>query len=110
VQRDLYSAFLAAYLDPVDPIPSCAEVTSFPGKVRKRACGQHTSEYTNARMRGTSCPEALAVPEPERVCLEVEANPHKSLLSSSDEASWKRGRNARTPLFEPGELSDGHIR
>ena len=24
VQRDLYSAFLAAYLDPADPIPSCA--------------------------------------------------------------------------------------
>ncbi|GHO47312.1 hypothetical protein KSX_54750 [Ktedonospora formicarum] len=24
VQRDLYSALLAAYLDPVDPIPSCA--------------------------------------------------------------------------------------
>jgi len=44
VQRDLYSAFLAAYLDPAEPIPSCAEVTSFPGKVPgwagKRACGQ----------------------------------------------------------------------
>jgi len=25
VQRDLYSAFLAAYLDPADPIPSCAK-------------------------------------------------------------------------------------
>ena len=25
VQRDLYSAFLAAYLDPIDPIPSCAQ-------------------------------------------------------------------------------------
>ena len=25
VQRDLYSVFLAAYLDPVDPIPSCAQ-------------------------------------------------------------------------------------
>jgi hypothetical protein len=25
VQRDLYSAFLAAYLDPADPIPSCAQ-------------------------------------------------------------------------------------
>jgi hypothetical protein len=25
VQRDLYSAFLAAYLDPVEPIPSCAK-------------------------------------------------------------------------------------
>src|SRR5204863_6588622 len=25
VQRDLYSAFLAAYLDPAEPIPSCAQ-------------------------------------------------------------------------------------
>jgi len=25
VQRDLYAAFLAAYLDPADPIPSCAQ-------------------------------------------------------------------------------------
>ncbi len=44
---------------------------SFPGKVRKRACGQHMSEYNNARERGSPCPEALAVPEPERVCPEV---------------------------------------
>ena len=80
--------------------------TSFPGKVRKRACGQRTSESTNARMKGTSCPEALAVPEPERVCPEVEANLHQSLLSSSDEASWKRGRNARTPrVLTGGALS-----
>ncbi len=31
---------------------------SFPGKVRRRACGQHTSEPCNVRMRGRSCPEA----------------------------------------------------
>ena len=53
-------------------------------------------------MKGTSCPEALAVPEPERVCPEVEANLHQSPLSSSDEASWKRGRNARTPRVLTG--------
>src|SRR5260221_12050722 len=78
---------------------------SFPGRVRKRACGPHTSVCNNARMRGNPCPKALAVPEPERVGPKVEANPHKSLLASSDEGSWKRGRNARTPRFYPGELS-----
>src|SRR6266567_4142110 len=49
---------------------------SFPGKVRKCACRPHTSECNNARMRGKSCPEALAVPEPERVGPKVETNPH----------------------------------
>ncbi|GHO76791.1 hypothetical protein KSD_45620 [Ktedonobacter sp. SOSP1-85] len=29
VQRDLYSAFLAAYLDPADPIPSCARYQGY---------------------------------------------------------------------------------
>jgi hypothetical protein len=74
---------------------------------RRLHCGPHTSECNNVRMRGNSCPEALAVLEPERVGPEVEANPHKSLLSSSDEASWKRGRNARTPrVLTGGALRD----
>jgi len=29
VQRDLYSAFLTAYLDLADPIPSCARYTAY---------------------------------------------------------------------------------
>jgi len=59
---------------------------SFPGKVRKRACGPHTSECNNARKRGSPCPEALAVPELERVGLVVQVNPHKSQSCSSREA------------------------
>jgi hypothetical protein len=34
IQRDLYSAFLAAYLDPADPTPSCAQYV-----IRLRRCG-----------------------------------------------------------------------
>ena len=38
VQRDLYSAFLAAYLDPADPIPSCAQyVIPWEGAEARRA-------------------------------------------------------------------------
>jgi len=70
---------------------------SFSGRVRRRACGQHTSERNNARMRGRSCPEAWVFPVPERVCPKVEANPHQSPLARSGEHLWKRGRNARTP-------------
>jgi hypothetical protein len=40
VQRDLYSAFLAAYLDPPDLTPSSANTISI-GRVRNCACGQH---------------------------------------------------------------------
>jgi hypothetical protein len=59
---------------------------SFTGRVRKRACGSHTSWCNNVRMRGRSCPEALGSPELERVGLAVRVNPHKSQPSSSYEA------------------------
>jgi hypothetical protein len=96
VQRDLYSAFLAAYLDPADPIPSCARYVVRLLKVRRRAWWQHTSERKNARKRGRSCPEAWVFLVPERVCPKVEANPHQSQLARSGEQVWKRGRNVRT--------------
>jgi len=97
VQRDLYSAFLAAHLDPADPIPSCARYVIRLLKVRRRACGQHTSKLHNARMRGRSCPEALASPEPERVCPKVGAKRHQSCFSSPREGRWKRGSTAQNP-------------
>jgi hypothetical protein len=105
VQRDLYSAFLAAYLDPADPIPSCARYVVRLLKVRRRACGQHTSERKNARMRGRSCPEAWVFPVPERVCPKVGAKPHQSCFSSPGEGKQKRGSTALNPLhFSRGRL------
>src|SRR5260370_33888339 len=80
---------------------------SFPGKVRRRACGQHTSEHKNARMRGRSCPEAWASPVPERVCPKVRAKPHKSCFFSPTEGRWKRGNTAQNPPgFSRGSLQD----
>jgi hypothetical protein len=72
--------------------------TLYPGKVRRRACEQHMSEFTNVQMRGRPCPKAWASPMPERVCSKVRANPHKSPSCSSREEDWKRGRNAWNPL------------
>ena len=43
VQRDLYSAFLAAYLDPAEPIPSCAQYV-----VPSRRCGSAPAGSTRA--------------------------------------------------------------
>src|SRR5215471_15816230 len=70
---------------------------SFPGKVRRRACRQHTSEPPNARLRGRSCPKAWVFPVPERVCPKVGAKPHKSCFFSSREGKWKRGSAAQNP-------------
>src|SRR5436305_6218416 len=79
---------------------------SLAGKVRRRACGQHTSEPFNARMRGKSCPKALVSPEPEHVCPKVGAKPHKSCFSSpgGKVEAWKR--RSEPPVLEPGESSD----
>ncbi|WP_075164231.1 zinc ribbon domain-containing protein [Ktedonobacter racemifer] len=46
VQRDLYSAFLAAYLDPADPIPSCARYQGYweGAEARLRAAHERTAQ------------------------------------------------------------------
>jgi hypothetical protein len=61
VQRDLYSAFLAAYLDPADPIPSCAQyVIPWEGaEARLRAAHERIQERANA---GQSLPQSMGVP------------------------------------------------
>jgi hypothetical protein len=56
VQRDLYAAFLPAYLDP-DHLPPRVPSMSFPGKARKRACGPHTSRCNSARMKAVLAPK-----------------------------------------------------
>ena len=79
MQRDLYSAFLAAYLDPATLLPSCAQyVVPWEGaEARLRAAHERVHQRAN---EGHIVPRTLAVPEPERVCPEVEANLHQSLL------------------------------
>ena len=78
---------------------------SLAGKVRRRACGPHTSAPFNARMRGKTCLKAWVSLVPERVGLKVRPDPHKSRSSSSDEGGWKRGRKVRNPRgFSPGSF------
>jgi len=61
VQRDLYSAFLVAYLDPADPIPSCAQyVIPWEGaEARLRAAHERVQQRANA---GQSLPQSMGVP------------------------------------------------
>src|SRR5215469_4581240 len=73
IQRDLYSAFLAAYLDVsrsrslVCPVPGVLK------KVGSPACRQHTSTVSNVQVRGSLCLAASVSPETECVCRKVQA-------------------------------------
>jgi hypothetical protein len=61
VQRDLYSAFLAAYLDPADPIPSCARyVIPWEGaEARLRAAHERVIQRAN---EGQTLPRSMGAP------------------------------------------------
>jgi len=61
LQRDLYSAFLAAYLDPADPVPSCAQyVIPWEGaEARLRAAHERVKERANA---GQTLPQSMGIP------------------------------------------------
>src|SRR5690348_11812051 len=65
VQRDLYSAFLAAHLEPPDYLPSSARYHAYweGAELRLQAA---LERFTNVRKRGRSCPEASASLAPER--------------------------------------------
>ncbi len=81
IQRDLYSAFLAAYLDPATPIPSCAQyVVPWEGaEARLRAAHEQVQERAKAGQvlpqsfgiprAGARLPESLREPKQEPVLL-----------------------------------------
>ncbi len=60
VQRDLYSAFLAAFLDPADPIPSCARyVVPWEGaEARLLAAHERAQERAN---EGQVMPRSMGI-------------------------------------------------
>ena len=77
VQRDLYSAFLAAYLDPAEPIPSCAQyVIPWEGaEARLRAAHERVHQRANeghilprsfgCARAGARLPRSRSEPTPE---------------------------------------------
>src|SRR6266852_4830380 len=85
IQRDLYSAFLAAYLDPATPIPSCAQYQRYwegagvGGEARLRVAHERVQERANAGQvlpqsfgvprAGVRLPESLGEPKQEPVLL-----------------------------------------
>jgi hypothetical protein len=97
VQRDLYSAFLAAYLDPVDPIPSCARyVLAWEGvEARLRAAHERVQQRAN---EGQSLPRSMGIPRARARRPESQSEPTQepafSLRRGRLEA-WKERENPR---------------
>ena len=110
MQRDLYSAFLAAYLDPADPIPSCAryqrywEGAGVGGEARLQAAHERVKERAN---EGQVLPRSMGVPRagarlPKSLS---EATQELLFLSSRGKVeAWKH--RLEPPVLQPGESSD----
>ena len=60
MQRDLYSAFLAAYLDPVDPIPSCARYQGYWEGAEARLRAAH-ERLTQRAKEGQTLPQSMGL-------------------------------------------------
>ena len=87
IQRDLYSAFLAAYLDPVELLPSCARQRYADGTGRSgtRPAGSIRAPHPTRERGADGAPKRRHPRTPERVCPKVHVEPHKSPLSLTRE-------------------------
>jgi hypothetical protein len=100
VQRDLYSAFLAAYLYPADPNPSCAqyvvpwEGAGVGGEARLR--GAHERATQRAK-EGQVMPRSMGISRAGARLPKVRAKRHQSQFSCYGEGDWKRGSTAQNP-------------
>ena len=106
VQRDLYSAFLAAYLDPArDFIPSCAQyVVPWEG-AEARLVAAHERAKERAK-EGQVMPRSMGIPRAGARLPESpsEATPELLFLSSRGKVeAWKR--RSEPPALQPGESS-----
>jgi len=106
VQRDLYSAFLAAYLDPAEAfIPSCAQfVDPWEGaEARLKAAHERVIQRAN---EGQVLPRSMGIPR-ARVRLpqsRSEVTPELLFLSRRGKVeAWKH--RSEPPVLEPGESS-----
>ena len=105
VQRDLYSAFLAAYLDPAKLIPSCTQyVVPWEGaEARLQAAHERTKERAK---EGQVLPRSMGIPR-------AGARLPKSLSEATQELLFlsRRGKveawkhRPEPPVLEPGESS-----
>jgi hypothetical protein len=96
VQRDLYSAFLAAYLDPAEPTPSCAQyVIGWEGaEARLRAAHERAMQRANA---GQVLPQSFGLPRAGARLPESRSEATQELLFLSRGKSSSVEAPLRTP-------------
>ena len=101
IQRDLYSAFLAAYLDPPDYLPSSAQYHAYweGADLRLRAALEQLQQRAK---EGQLLPRSVGIPG-------AGARLPKSLVSNRQGLVYRRGRlealelKQEPPVLEPGE-------
>jgi hypothetical protein len=105
VQRDLYSAFLAAFLDPADPIPSCARyVIPWEGaEARLQAAHERATQRAN---EGQVMPRSMGIPRAGARLPQSPGEATQELLFLSRRGkveTWKH--RSEPPALQPGESS-----
>jgi hypothetical protein len=109
VQRDLYSAFLAAFLDPADPIPSCARYVIPWEGAEARLQAAHERATQRAK-EGQVVPRSMGIPRAGARLPKSrgEATPELLFLSRRGKVeAWKHC--PEPPVLEPGEPSDSSL-
>jgi hypothetical protein len=105
VQRDLYSAFLAAYLDPADPIPSCARYQRYWEGAEARLQAAHERVIQRAK-EGQVLPQSRGIPRAGARLLKSPSEATQELLFLSHRGkveAWKH--RPEPPVLQPGEPS-----
>ncbi|GHO76257.1 hypothetical protein KSD_40280 [Ktedonobacter sp. SOSP1-85] len=106
VQRDLYSAFLAAYLNPADPIPSCARYQGYWEGAEARLRVAHERSIQRAR-EGQALPRSLGLARAGARLPKSSGEPPlepASLLRWEELEAW--AELLEPPLLSRGELSE----
>jgi hypothetical protein len=105
VQRDLYSAFLAAYLDPTEPIPSCAQYVDPWEGAEARLKAAHERVIQRAK-EGQALPRSMGIPHAGARLPESRSEATQELLFLSRRGKVEAWKHRPEPLvLEPGESS-----
>jgi hypothetical protein len=105
VQRDLYAAFLAAYLDPADPNPSCAQYVIPWEGAEARLLAAHERASQRAK-EGQVVPRSMGIPRAGARLPKSPSEATQELLFLSSRGkveAWKR--RSEPPAFQLGESS-----
>jgi len=107
VQRDLYSAFLASYLDPAEPIPSCAqfvepwEGAGAGGEARLKAAHERVIQRAN---EGQVLPRSMGIP---RVGARLTDQSERSDTRAAFPLQEREGRSVEAPPRTPRAWAGG---